>query len=85
MDIVSKLQQQPEHIRKIILWTVVIILGVVLLGWWLRNSYNALEKLQSENVVEQFELPAFQDALPDFEIPILDMDAIQNVTPGEPQ
>lgn len=81
MDIVSKLQRQPEHIRKIILWTVVIILGIALLGWWLRNSYNTLQQLQSEDVIEQLELPAFQDALPDFEIPIIDVEAIQNVTP----
>jgi len=63
MGFLKKLQKQPEHIRKLILWIVVIITGLILVILWAINvSYN-IRKLQEENLSDQLNLPVLEEEL----------------------
>ena len=61
-----------ERTRKIILWSVVIILGVALFFWWGKNVKETLENVSFpevpkefqesvEQVKEEFTFPAFEE------------------------
>lgn len=51
----KKLQSQPEHIRKLILWLTVISVGVVLFFFWIKYAQKKLEEFSEENLKEQFQ------------------------------
>jgi len=53
VDFIKKLQKQPEHIRKIILWSVVIIVGLVLAVLWIHNSYQEIKNLQLKEIIKE--------------------------------
>lgn len=58
--ILRKLQNQPEHIRKIILWSVIVILGLILLSWWVKNTQNELRSFENKGLIESLELPEIE-------------------------
>ncbi len=57
----QKLRNQPEYIRKIILWSVVVIIGFSLLIWWAKSFQQRIKSFKGE---------AFQKELPKLEIPL---------------
>ncbi|MBU2635254.1 hypothetical protein KJ841_02145 [Patescibacteria group bacterium] len=57
MDFLKKLQNKSLHTRKLILWSVVIILGLILAVLWINSSYKKIQKLKSQNVIEELNLP----------------------------
>ena len=57
MNFLDKLRKQPEHIRKFVLWSVVIILGLILAVLWINSSYKKIQELKSQNVIEELNLP----------------------------
>ena len=62
-----KLHELKERTRKIILWTTVIVLGIILLAWWGRGLSEKIGAIQKECL--GIELPEI-DTLVDFpEIP----------------
>jgi len=65
VDVLKKIQKLPEIKRKIILWTALVIVGLVLLSFWLRDFK---ERYQGFNL----KLPSFEkelENLPKLEIP----------------
>lgn len=54
MSFIQKIQNQPEHIRKLILWVVVAIVGIVLAVLWFLSMKSSFEKLRGENVLSKF-------------------------------
>mgnify|MGYP001591091465 FL=1 len=48
-NFIAKLQNLPENKKKIILWTIVVILGLIMGYFWIKSAMNNLQKL-SENV-----------------------------------
>ena len=53
--ILEKLRNLPLRIRKIILWSVIAILGLGLLVWWLKIAQEKLEAFQAQEFIkEQF-------------------------------
>ncbi|MCH7604595.1 hypothetical protein IID24_01225 [Patescibacteria group bacterium] len=51
MDIkrgITRLQELPEFQRKIILWTVVVIFGIILLSWRAEEWKTQLEQFQKQ-------------------------------------
>jgi len=62
-DFIKKLQNKPEHIRKLILWIVVIITGLILVILWAINVSWNIKKFQEENLYNRLNLPAFEEAL----------------------
>jgi len=57
VDFIKKLQKQPEHIRKLILWIAIIILGLILTVIWINSSYKKIQKLKSQNIIQELNLP----------------------------
>ena len=60
MELLKKLQSLPEKTRKIILWSVVIILGICLLIWWFNNFKDNFAGFQGEEFIESLDLPAME-------------------------
>ena len=72
MSIFKKIRNLPIHIRKITLWAIVIIIGLGLISWWIKNFQQRLKGLQTEELKEQFQLPALEEelkGLPKIEMP----------------
>ena len=69
MSFIQKLQRQPEHVRKMILWAVVIIIGLGLSIWWIRSSYWRIKKFPKGEFIENVKLPDFGKELPKMEMP----------------
>lgn len=57
MNILNKFRSQPERVRKIILWSVVIVLGLSLLTWWVKSIQERLANFESKNFMESLEMP----------------------------
>ena len=60
MDILNKLQNQPKHIKKIILWITVIIVALILGSWWIYSSYWKINNFKKEEFIKELELPKFE-------------------------
>lgn len=57
-EFITKLQNLPESKKKIVVWTIVIVLGLVMGFFWIRGAMNSLQKLgESTNKIE---LPEIQ-------------------------
>jgi len=69
VDFINKLRQKPRRVRKQILWTTIIILGLILVALWIYNIYTSIEKLKSENIIEDLNLLDFKEKLPKIEMP----------------
>lgn len=65
MDFIKKLQKQPEHIRKMILWSVVIIIGLGLIIWWIDRSYRKIKEFDKEGFIERLNIDVLEDQLQD--------------------
>lgn len=51
----AKLQNLPEQKKKIILWTIVAILAIVMGFFWIRGAMNNLSKISGE--VQNIKIP----------------------------
>jgi len=63
MDFITRLQNKPEHIRKIILWTTVIIIGLILIIFWIIFSYQRIQEFQKQKFIEGTNLPALKEQI----------------------
>ena len=61
MDFLNKLQKQPVHIRKLILWMIVIIVALILASWWIYNSYWKLKNFKKEEFIKELKSPQFEE------------------------
>ncbi len=68
-NFLEKLRKQPEHIRKLILWIIIIIIGLGLSIWWIHSSYWKIKKFPKEEFIENIKLPDFEKELPKMEMP----------------
>ena len=57
----KKIQNQPEYIRKIILWITIIIVALALGSWWIYSSYWKIKKFPKEEFIKELELPQFKE------------------------
>jgi len=69
LNFIQKLREQPVHIRKMILWSAVIIIGLGLSIWWIHSSYWRIKKFPKEEFYEKVSLPNFEEELPKIEMP----------------
>ena len=72
----EKLRNLPEQKKKIILWTIVVVLGIVMGIFWIRSAANTLDKIGE--ATKSVKLPELN--MP--ELPSMpDLDILQTVTP----
>ena len=63
MNILQKIQNLPELQRKIILWSLVVIIGLGLLTWVFKNFQKRMEKFQRESLKEELNIPLLEEEL----------------------
>ena len=71
----QKLQNQPENIRKIILWAIVLLVGFLLMIWWGKSFQQRMKSFKEGGFQKELKLPSFNKELkelPKLEIPKID-------------
>ena len=69
MDIIEKIQKLPEAKKKIILWSIVIVLGLILLFFWTKKIQDKLGNFRAEEIKEELNLPNLE--MPEINIPAI--------------
>ena len=69
MNFLEKIQNQPKDIRKIILWTIVVILGISLFVWWIKSIDLRMRGLQKEKFIEELNLSSSEEKIKEIEKP----------------
>ena len=57
MSVLKEIQSLPESKKKIILWTIVILLGLALLFFWSKNLEKKFKGLENEIDIPNLEIP----------------------------
>jgi len=71
----QKLQNQPVYIRKIVLWSVVVVVSLGLLIWLVKSFQQRIKSFEGKGFQEGFKIPSFDEELkklPKLEIPKID-------------
>lgn len=55
----KKVQNLPKKKRELIFWSIIIIVGSVMLFWWFGNAKSKLEALKKEQVFKEIKAPSF--------------------------
>lgn len=80
MGFLQKLRGLPEPQRKLILWGVVIILGLLLFLWWVKNVRDNLQSFVIEELPQQFQFPEISKIeIPALELPELSEEEIRQL------
>lgn len=72
MGLVTKIQNLPESKRKIILWVAIIIIGLGLFTFFIKNAQKKMKGFQVEKLREELRLPSLEEELkklPEIKIP----------------
>ena len=70
MNFWKKIRSLPLAKRKAILWVIIVILGVILMNWWLRDLFQRLENpelLRPE--IPPIDLQEVFEDIPEFHLP----------------
>lgn len=65
MKILNKLQALPEKEKKIILWSIVIIMVVILFIFYIQNIKKKLEGIRGEDIEQELQIPKLREQLKD--------------------
>jgi len=71
LNFLDKLRKQPKHVRKMILWITVIVLGLILAVLWINSSYKKIQKLKSENIIQELDFPSVEMPVINIEMPTI--------------
>ncbi len=76
MNFLRRLQDLPGREKKIILWAVMIVVGILLLTFYIKYFRQNLKNFNTEGIKEELKILKLQERLkeiPKFEIPNLEM------------
>ncbi len=74
MKALEKIRNLSEGKRKLILWSSVIIIGVILLFFYAKNIRQKIQEFKGEDLKEQLKIPELREELnklPKIELPQL--------------
>jgi len=67
MDFIKKIQGLPEDTRKIILWVLLSVIGVLLFFLWGWNSIRTVKNMDKDSLLNDMKVPEltteFQDSI----------------------
>jgi len=64
MNFITKLRNKPERTRKIMLWTVLIIVAAILLICWMYYSYIKIKSFQKEEfIIKELNMPSLEQEI----------------------
>ena len=69
---IKKLQKLPERTRKVILWSVVILIGLILAILWILNINRVIKNIKKEDLKKELNLEELEENLqeiPKIELP----------------
>jgi len=72
----AKLRNLPEDRKKIILWTIVIVLGLTMGFFWVKGTMDSLAKINIAKEMPDVKIP--QINMPDVPIQNLQNEGVQN-------
>lgn len=73
--ILIKLRNQPENVRKIIFWVVLIVISLGLGTWWVNSAYRKIKEFKKEEFFENLDFSPLKEKIqeiPKLEIPTFD-------------
>ena len=62
-DFIKKIQNLPEKKRKIILWTIIAVLGISLFIFYARNINQRIKNFQGEKIIEELKIPSLKEEI----------------------
>ncbi|MBZ9572067.1 hypothetical protein KJA15_01925 [Patescibacteria group bacterium] len=62
-DFLKRIQGLPLIKRKIILWSIVVILGLILGTLWVKSAQKRIRGFQKEEFFEELKLPELEEEL----------------------
>lgn len=71
-NLLTKIQGLPESKKKLIFWLVMIIIGLGLFTFYIKNIQKRLKNFEPEKTKEELKLPSLKkelESLPKIEIP----------------
>jgi len=71
MNILQKIQNQPEKNKKIILWATLIVLGLILAFFLVKNAREKIREFEAEKAIGDLDFSKLE--IPELEIPNFDM------------
>ncbi len=72
MNLLNKIQNLPIQQRKIIFWSVMIMLSVSLSWFYIKNIQKRIKTINQKSIKEELQIPKLEEELkklPKFEIP----------------
>jgi len=60
-EAMKKLQGLSESTRKIILWSITILVAILLLVWWVSGVKNSFQNSDNPNIGEQLQLEKLEE------------------------
>jgi hypothetical protein len=72
MKFLEKLQSLPLKTRKVILWSIIVIVGLTLLFFWLGNIQKTIKGFEKKEIMKEINLPPLKEEfkeIPKVEIP----------------
>jgi len=86
-NLLLKIQGLPEPKRKIIFWTVMVVLALVLLGFYIKNAQKILKGIEPEELKKEVQFPSLEEDLrkllkieiPKIEMPEIDQEKLQEL------
>jgi len=61
MNFIDKIRNQPKYIRKIILWSITIIFGLILMGLWIYLSGKNVRNFNKQSIIDGLNLPKIEN------------------------
>ncbi|MDD5145507.1 MAG: hypothetical protein PHF44_01545 [Candidatus Pacebacteria bacterium] len=80
MKFLEKIQNLPERKRKIILWILVSLIGIILLFWYVKVFQSRFKSFNKEEIQKELNLPDLKEKmqdLPAFGLPNLNATSAQ--------
>ena len=65
MNIFEKIRALSETKRKIILWTIIVIIGLSLLFFWVKNFQKKMKEFKKEEFLEDITPPPLKESIQD--------------------
>jgi len=62
-DFLTKLQNQPEPVKKLILWLTVIVIGIICVVFYIWHVQRTIANFNIEELKKQLNLPGFGEQL----------------------
>ena len=71
-EFLKKLRGQPENVKKIVLWSTVVLVGLTLFIFWLNSTKARLRNFQKDNILKDIGVPNLKkeiENIPPIEFP----------------